>query len=435
MTALKTEPTWDPVVEDAELDEPLQRQQRDIRPIPRISIQAFCETHEIASAFENALADRRMSRAHLRIQTGGINAAIEYYREASTPNLVVLETTDRRQKILEQIEQFAEVCDPATKVIIIGHVNDILLYRELVRQGISEYVVAPQTALDIVEVVSNLYADPKAKPIGRTIAFVGAKGGVGASTIAHNVAWLLSRDFESDTLVADLDLAFGTAGLDFNADPPQGVADAVFSPDRLDQTFLDRLLANCGDRLNLLAAPSTLDRTYDLAESALESLLDVVRNNSPYVVLDVPHIWTAWARKTLVAADEIVVVAMPDLANLRNAKNLIDTLKNARPHDPMPRLVLNQVGLPKRPEIKAADFAKSLEVPLAATVPFDAQLFGTAANNGQMLAEVQKNAKTVEALRALAETLSGRATSRRSASVRLPLLSKIRSLLSSKAKT
>lgn len=434
MPAVKLEPSWDAAVEDAER-EPLVREQRDIRPIPRITIQAFCETHEVASAFESASTDRRMYRAHLKIQTGGIEAAIEAYREAPTPNLVILETTDRRQKIIDNINRFAEVCDPTTKVVIIGHVNDILLYRELIRQGVSEYVVAPLSALDIVEIVSGLYADPKAKPIGRTIAFVGAKGGVGASTVAHNVAWLLANEFEADTLVADLDLAFGTASLDFNTDPPQGVAEAVFSPDRLDQMFLDRLLANCGDRLNLLAAPSTLERTYDFADSAFEPLMDIVRNASPFVVLDVPHMWTGWTRRTLVAADEVIVVAVPDLANLRNAKNLVDLLRAARPHDPAPRLVLNQVGMPKRPEIKASDFAKSLDLTLAAAIPFDAPLFGTSANNGQMLPEVQKNSKTVEALRELAEPLLGRTVLRKSRGGSLPLISKIRALFPSLAKS
>ena len=113
----------------------------------------------------------------------------------------------------------------------------------------------------------------------------------------------------------------------------------------------------------------------------------------PCIVLDVPHLWTAWVRRTLVGADEIVIVAAPDLASLRNAKNLFDVLRQARPNDRKPKLVLNQVGMPKRPEIAAAEFAKALGTELAAVMPFDAQLFGTAANNGQMIAEVQPAGK------------------------------------------
>ena len=94
------------------------------------------------------------------------------------------------------------------------------------------------------------------EPVGRVIAVIGSKGGVGASTIAHNVSFSIARDLQLDTVVGDLDLGFGTAGLDFNQDPPQGIADAVFSPDRIDTAFIDRLLSKCTDQLSLLAAPA-----------------------------------------------------------------------------------------------------------------------------------------------------------------------------------
>lgn len=267
-------------------------QRRELRPIPRITIQAFCESHEVAAAMEGAREDRRMGRAHLKIQTGGLGAAADFYRDSPTPNVLILETADKRDRILHDLGRLSEVCDPTTKVVIVGHVNDILLYRELMRLGISEYVVTPITPLDVVEIVSNLFGDPKAKPVGRAIAFVGAKGGVGSSTIAHNVAWTLAGEFGLGTVLADLDLPFGTANLDYNQDPTQGIADAVLAPERLDATFLDRLLVNCGPHLNLLAAPSTLERTYDFGEGSFEALAELVRSQSPFVVLDMPHMWT-----------------------------------------------------------------------------------------------------------------------------------------------
>src|SRR6266571_1670629 len=108
----------------------------------------------------------------------------------------------------------------------------------------------------------------------------------------------------------------------------------------------------------------------------------------PCIVLDIPHQWSGWTKRALIAADDILVVAAPDLANLRNTKNLVDLLKAARPNDRAPIYCLNQVGVPKRPEIKPADFAKALEDEPVAVIPFEPQVFGTAANNGQMIAEV-----------------------------------------------
>jgi pilus assembly protein CpaE len=384
-----------------------------IAPAPRVSVQAFCSTAETAASVQAAAEDRRMTKAHLRVQMGGVAAAAEAYRSSPTPNVILLETDARGDDILDGLDELSEVCDEGTRVVVIGRFNDIVLYRELIRRGVSEYLIAPVVPIDVVGAVCGLFSAPDAKPVGRVIAVVGAKGGVGASTVGHNVAWAIARDLSLDSVVADLDLAFGTAGLDYNQDPPQGVADAVFSPDRIDTAFIDRLLSRCTDHLSLLAAPATLDRVYDFSAEAFEPVFDALRASVPCVVLDVPHAWNAWTRRVLLGADDILIVAAPDLANLRNAKNLVDLLRGARPNDRRPFYCLNQVGVPKRPEIKPADFARALEDEPLAVIPFEPQLFGTASNNGQMIAEVAAGHRTADMFRQLAQVLTGRAAAKK----------------------
>lgn len=397
-----------------------------IAPAPRVSVQAFCETVETAAAVQAACEDRRLAKAHLKIQMGGMAAAIEAYRTAPTPNVILLET-ESEAGILSGLDQLAAVCDAGTRVVVIGRINDVTLYRELVRRGVSDYVISPVGPLDIVRSVCNLFTTPEAKAVGRIIAVVGAKGGVGASTIAHNVAWAIARDLALDAVVADLDLAFGTAGLDYNQDPPQGIADAVFSPDRVDTAFLDRLLSKCTDHLNLLAAPATLDRVYDFGNDAFDAIFDTLRTTMPCIVLDVPHQWSGWTRRALVGADDILIVAAPDLANLRNTKNMFDTLKAARPNDRAPIYCLNQVGIPKRPEIKAGEFAKAIENDPIVSIPFEPQIFGSAANNGQMIAEISANHRTAEMFLQIAQRLTGRGDSKKSGNSFLaPILGKLR---------
>ena len=397
-----------------------------IAPAPRVSVQAFCETVETAAAIQAAGEDRRMAKAHLRIQMGGLAAAIEAYQNSPTPNVIILESENRGDDILGGLDQLAPVCDAATRVIIIGRMNDIALYRELVRRGVSDYLIAPVGALQVVRAVCGLFSAPDAKPVGRVIAVVGAKGGVGASTLAHNIAFSIARDLTLDAVVTDLDLAFGTAGLDFNQDPPQGIAEAVFSPDRIDNAFVDRLLSKCTDHLSLLAAPATLDHVYDFGTDAFEAIFDLLRATVPCVILDVPHQWTGWTKQTLVGADDLLIVAAPDLANLRNTKNLYDFLKASRPNDHRPLYCLNQIGVPKRPEIKAADFAKALDDEPIATIAFEPQLFGAAANNGQMIAEISANHRTAEVIRQLAQKLTGRTEpKKKSSSLLSPLIEKL----------
>ena len=397
-----------------------------IAPAPRISVQAFCETVETAAAVQSAGEDRRLGKAHLKIQMGGMAAAIEAYRSAPTPNVIVLES-DGRTNVLAGLDQLATVCDSGTRVVVIGRINDVALYRELVRRGVSDYVIAPISAIDVVRSICNLFSAPEAKAVGRIIAVVGAKGGVGASTIAHNVAWAIARDLAMDSVVADLDLAFGTAGLDYNQDPPQGIADAVFSPDRVDTAVIDRLLSKCTDHLSLLAAPATLERVYDFGTEAFDAIFDTLRSSMPCIVLDVPHQWAGWTKRALVGADDILIVAAPDLANLRNTKNIFDLLKAARPNDRAPLYCLNQVGVPKRPEINANEFAKAIEGQPIVSIPFDPQMFGAAANNGQMIAEISANHRTTEMFLQIAQRLTGRSeTKKPKSSILAPLFGKLR---------
>ena len=396
-----------------------------IDPVPRVSIQAFCETAEIAAVVQAAIPDRRMVKAQMKQNMGGPTAAVEAYRNAPTPNVVVLEAGANGEELIRRLDELSEFCDAGTKVIILGRVNDIVLYRQLIARGVSEYLVWPFGPIDFVHAVSGLFRAPGAKPVGRVLSVVGAKGGVGSSTIAHNLAWHLATGLELGTIIADLDLGFGTAGLDFNQDPLQGVAEAVFAPERVDATLVDRLLAKCGENLNLLAAPATLDRPYDFSETSFDALLDTLRASTPWVVLDIPHTWNAWTRRMLIGADEVVVVAAPDLANLRNAKNIMDNIRNARPHDHPPWLILNTVGMPRRPEISSANFSKTLELHPAAVVPHDAKLFGVAANNGQMIAEVDPKCRSAQAFVGLASAIAGRTAERKSKRRLLnPLLSR-----------
>lgn len=385
-----------------------------IAPVPRVSIQAFCDTADIADVVSAAADDRRLARAHVKVHMGGAPAAIEAYRSAPTPNVIVIETAGERSELLGQLEALAEFCDPGTKVVVVGRVNDIVLYRGLMARGISDYLVAPLSVLDFIRAVSHLYHHPTAQPVGRIIAVMGTKGGAGASTFAHNLGWSIAKGLDIATVIADLDFAFGTAGLDFNQDPPQGIAEAVYAPDRLDNNLVERLLSKCSDKLSLLAAPATLERLYDFSDTSFDALLDILRASVPCTILDIPHQWTAWTKKLLTGADEVLLVAAPDLANLRNAKNVIDALRLSRPNDAKPKLVLNGVGLLKRPEISPADFAKAVEMAPLATIPFDAKLFGTAANNGQMIAEVEAGGRTAEILSEVARAVTGRLDFKRS---------------------
>ncbi|HEV7353905.1 MAG TPA: cellulose synthase operon protein YhjQ/BcsQ [Brevundimonas sp.] len=376
--------------------------------VPRIAIHVFAERQDTLAAADRAGQDRRLSRATTTIRVGGVNAAIATYHHEPTPPLIIVEHMGDPATLLNDIDRLAEVCDAGTKVVIIGAANDIILFRELMRRGVSEYLVAPIQPLQLIGAIGGLFNDPAQPFVGRSIAFVGARGGTGASAVAHNTAYALSERIGANTVIVDYDLPFGTAGLDFNQDPINGVADALAQPDRLDPVLLDRMMVRCTDKLSLFAAPATLDADYEISPEAFEEVTTRIRATAPFVVLDLPHVWSRWVRRTLISADEVVVVATPDLASLRNAKNMIDLIRQGRPNDAPPRVVLNQVGMPGRPEIPAKDFGDALGVHPALVIPFDPKVFGAAANNGQMILDAAARSKAADAFQVLAQIVSRR---------------------------
>jgi len=409
-----------------ELDPPPPPADDYIAPAPRVSVQAFCETETTAEAMQSAGLDRRLAKAHLTIKMGGMEAAIETYHSVPTPNVIILETAGS-DDILAGLDELATVCDAGTRVVVIGNESDVAPYRELVRRGVSDYIVGPVETLDVVRAICGLFSASEAVAVGRIIAVVGAKGGVGASTVAHNLACAIAHDLALDSVVIDLDMAFGTASLDYNKDPLQGIANAVFSNERPDSAFIERLLAKCNDHLSLLAAPAALDRVYDFGADAFDAIFDTLRLTTPCIVLDIPHQWSGWTRRALVGADDILIVAEPDLANLRNAKNMLSMLKGARPNDRPPLYCLSQVGMSKRPEISPREFAKAMENQPIASLPFDPRMFGMAANNGQMIAEISANHRISKLFVQIANQLTGRSEPKKlRGTIFSPILKKLR---------
>jgi pilus assembly protein CpaE len=401
-----------PPTDDAEIEMSVELEDTsdiDARPVPRIDIHFFCVSDQATKLAEQAAADRRLSKAHVTLQSGDAIQAAELYAQQGTPNLIILEAGDTPSGLLKGLDALARVCDPSTRVIVIGNINDIRLYRELMNRGVSEYLVKPRSPVQLIASISALYADPDAPILGKSYVFIGARGGSGSSTICHNVAWSIAEQHKSDTVLVDLDLAFGTAGLDFEHDPSQGLAEALAAPERLDAVLLDRLLQKYTDRLSLFVAPNLLDRDYDLPSDSFETVIDIVRNSAPSVAIDLPHVWSAWSRHIMQSADEIVITATPDLSAFRNAKNIIETVKQTRINDAPPILVLNQVGVPKRPEVPVEQFEEAIGIAPSYIIPWEPVLFGNAATAAEALPQMAPKHRISADMTALARQLLGRA--------------------------
>jgi pilus assembly protein CpaE len=368
--------------------------------IPHISIHAFCEDRATAETLQAAAADRRLARVDMEVCVGGIDAAVAHCAAYSASDLVVVETTLPREEMLTELDRLAACCGPATRLMVIGQVNDVALYRELLGCGIGEYMVTPVSPAQLAEAVACLFPNLSSDPVGSIIAFAGAKGGAGSSTVCHNVAWALSEALGSHVVIADLDLAFGTAGLNLNLEPARGMVEALQAADRLDEALLDQYLTRCSPHLSLLAAPLALDRDDAISGDALDAVLGTLRRCAPFVAVDLPHTWTPLVKQVLQQADEVVLTATPDLAGLRNARSILDALA-CRAGSP-PHLVINLANMPGRPDLSLEEF----DLDPVESIEFDAATFGCAAADGLMIGEYRPRAGAAQQFRALALNLA-----------------------------
>lgn len=354
------------------------------------------------------MSDYRLRRSSLAVHGGGIAGAIQYLGTNESPNLIILETSHSEAALMEALDGLAAVVSPDTRVVLIGANNDIVLYRRLISMGISEYMIGHISAGEIVDVVLSIFQENEEQSRGRIIAVYGTRGGVGSSALAANLAHALSATVGEDTTLVDMDVPFGTAALSFNQSPRQSVVDALAQPDRLDDTLLERFMLKFSDKMTILPSPASPVNAVGIEPAAVELLFNVLRRNAAYVVVDIPHVWQPWVRDILVECSELVMVTYPDLANLRDTRNLLDLVGQSRGTGAPTKLVFNRVGMSKKGELGPKDFEESLKFEPHVQVPFEPAVFGMAMNNGEPLSQTSGSSPSVKAIEKLAWMVSGK---------------------------
>lgn len=393
--------------------------------LPRIRIDAFVASEPLVAAVECVAGDRRAVRSEFALRRGGFAEAMERYREHAPADLVVIEDSGSADQLEWRIEALAELCPPTARLVIIGERNDIILYRRLIRIGASDYLVQPVTPLTLLDSITSIFMEEEdTKDLGLVIAFVGARGGVGSSTIAHNAAAIFSQHFDATTLLIDADIGFGTAALQFDVSPPQGLADALKEREDLDLEVLERLSHWRYKRLGILAAPDRAEQMAAPDEGVMRHVVDQARRIAKYVVLDLPHGWAPWTAEALAAADRVVLVATPDLPSLRNARTLLSLIHTMRPNDEPAQLVLNRMPPRGKPSVSVEDFARILDRKVIAAIPYD-DAAASAEMSGRVLVEDAPGSEVVKAIEALAAGMAGRESLANRKAARKSLLARL----------
>ena len=389
--------------------------------IHRFNIEAFPLTKETEAAVEGLRSEREFAKVKLSVMFGGLPRAIKHYHDNPSPRVMIVEDPSTIEQLLKNLEGLAEVVEPGRKVIVIGSINDVQVYRRLVSQGVTEYMVAPVTTQHLAETITDAVADPTAQVRGRLIACIGARGGVGNTTVASNLAWSLGDLTKEEVILLDLDLNFGSAALAMNIDPKQSLGEALMDHDRLDSVLLERFMVDHDEHLSVLSTQGTMKDAFRPSIESVEKLIDLARQMASYVVVDLPRHWSDWSSGVLVMADEVVITAAPDLTNLRDCKMLVDWMRSRRGEQANLRLVVNKLDTSKKTQLSLKDLQDSMRLAPIGTFTFEPALFGQLSNNGQMFGEGAKSHKFTSTFRQLATATGGKQAT--AARAKKPLLS------------
>lgn len=358
-------------------------------------------------AVSRAVAQLGWSNA--KVRAGGLQAAMKAIDVTLPPTLVLVDLADATNPV-EGMHELAQLCGPNTNFLAIGSVNDVSLYRQLVALGVADYLVKPVSSEVLCEAFTaamRMYAAPDVARPTRLFAFVGARGGVGTTTLAVSTAWLLAHEFKLRTALIDLDLHFGNLALTLDLEPGRGLREALENPERTDSLLLASAMVTEGDKLPILATEEPLEEQLLFDAGAVAPLLSALSQDYDCIVVDLPRTFDSMARQVISLADATIVITDLSLSALRDSVRIIDLAK-ALESRVKPLLVANQVGADHRGEIGRAEFERGVGGAVDHAVPFDVKAVTAAAHNGKAIPDAAGNSRAASELRKLAARLAGR---------------------------
>lgn len=372
-----------------------------------LPLMAFATDEVTRGQLERAAAETGFAA---QVYVGGWEQALAALADVAPPAFLVIDLSDQ-EDVVAGVNAVAEFCEPGTRVLVMGAVNDVATYRALLDMGVSDYLVKPVTAPQAASALRRMAeqaapaegrSSAAAAAEGRVTGVVGARGGAGATTVAVNLAVALASEAPGKTALVDLDLRFGTAAMMLDVEPGRGFKEALDNPQRLDSLFVERAMVRAGDNLSLLAGEEDVATDPLAKDAALEVLFGLLRQNFGHIVVDVPR-WQLMAH--VARLDRLFLVGEPTLAGLRDTLRLKEAVKAARPNLAV-TVIVNRGGAAKDGELAIKDAVRNGLPRPACVLPDDAKLAARAQATGQPVVALQPRGKTASLFRDLAHGLA-----------------------------
>jgi len=350
----------------------------------------------------------------VRIAEGGIAGAIESLADVPTPRILLIDVSESEDPI-QDINRLAEVCQEGTHVVALGSVNDVALFRRLIHAGVDDYLVKPVTPDTLLHSFAALDQRDRAAPReatapGKLVIVIGTRGGVGASALASNMAWIASHEDKAKrAALVDLDLQFGSAALALDVEPGRGLAEALRTPSRIDDLLVERAAVKVDEQLSVLCAEEGLESPLHVDPAAIESLIERLRMMFNCVIIDMPRALVPVQSKIISMADAVLVVADYTLVAARDCPRLLKRVREAGPKGEI-KVVINRVGAPGHSDIKRPDLEKALEAKVDVEIPQDQKTAAESNQAGKPMVVAGSKGKASAVIRDLALQVCGLGT-------------------------
>lgn len=367
--------------------------------LPGSKICIFSDDPDTLAVAEGLRSDWRFARVEITAQKGDADAAIAYTGQYASPDLVIIQTDVIDDSFAKKLEDLAGNCDEGTAAVVIGPVNDVYLYRKLIDMGVSDYLVKPMTP----EIMGNVIAKTLIGKLGvtgsRLISFIGAKGGIGTSSLAQAMAWGVAEILGQKTALMDLAGGWSSMSVGMGFEPVTTLVEAVKAAAKDDQDSLKRMLSRSSDKLDVLAHGGDAMLEESVGADAVETLIDMMLVRTPVVIADLSQSPAALKKMLLTRSNLIVVTAAPVLSSLRLARSLIHEIKDLRGGSVENiRLLITMQGMAGAHEVPKADIRQAMDFDPSGYVPFDPKLFVRSENDALSLLKDPQGAAFVKTI-------------------------------------
>lgn len=324
----------------------LPPEQAPARP-DRKDIVAFVADAETESILRDGLSDA--ATRGVEFHRANVRSAIELLQQIATPRVLIVDVTGEGRP-LTALESLSDVVEPDVHVLLIGEFNDVNFYRHATRiLGVKEYLFKPVTrdmvARHFGPIIMNRSRRPESMQGGRVVTITGVRGGVGASTIAVNLAWHLGKRANRHTVLVDADLYRGSCALLLNAKSGAGLRTALETPQRIDELFIERSSQAVTERLHVLSGEENLLEPVKYEAGAAGRLIETLRRRYNFIIIDAPFTGTELHRDLLMLGHQRILVMEPTLVSVRDSLRLLG-LPNGPLQVHRGLLVLNRLKRP-----------------------------------------------------------------------------------------